>query len=64
MKGMTIHVGGTTCIDVDVANDAVSMSAAASGAANDVASITADANAVVNDVVNENAGAEHTGAPE
>ncbi|MGA9721095.1 MAG: hypothetical protein WBQ86_01450 [Candidatus Binatus sp.] len=52
MKGMTIHVGGTICINIDVANDVVNMSVDASGAAaSDAVSMSAAANGDANDAV-------------
>ena len=67
------HIGGTTCIDIDVANrdtgdtlnaasGAVSMIADANGAANDAVSMIVDVNGAANDVAGEIAGAEDTPA--
>jgi hypothetical protein len=69
------HIGGTTCIYIDVANrdtadtlnaasGAVSMIADANGAASDVANMIADANGAANDAVAEIANAEDTAAVE
>jgi hypothetical protein len=67
------HIGGTTCIDIDVANrdtgdtlnvasGAASMIADANGAANDAVSMIVDVNGAANDAVGETADAANMSA--
>lgn len=75
MNRLITHIGGTTCIYIDVANrdtadtlnaasGAVSMIADANGAASGAANMTVGANGAANDVVGEIANAEDTAAVE
>ena len=75
MNRLITHIGGTTCIDIDVASrdtgdtlnvasGAASMTADANGVASDAASMIVDANGAARDVVGETADAENMSAPD